>query len=330
MMRFFSLAAFVLIQVFGSAGHSTRVSSSGLSELPSYSADAAQRQQNGQISLQHILMLKKFHHFVKQGVPAEALRRAFEVFYENYGQTVAAKAVDQPVHVRFRNDRYLGIADYTQPSTNKRFYLVDLKTGIVETHYVSHGMESGKKWAQVFSNKHDSNQTSLGIFITGGIYQSRAFKGLAMKLFGLDGTNNNAYSRYIVVHQADYASPNWIKKLEAKFEETKDPKYTPRLGRSQGCFAFDPAVAQTIIQKLSGGALIYSYVKGAERKILESPDYQEVIRVNPADDVGEDTLEEILQRDLDKVDDKSAVKSNVRPKARSVKTPQPLVKTPKK
>lgn len=248
------------------------------------------------ITIQHVLVLKKFDAFVKQGVPPEALKRVLEFFLQSYGQTLMAKAITNPVPVVLANDRYIGIADYTQASTEKRFYLLDLKTGLVEKHYVSHGTRSGFNWAQSFSNVPQSNKSSLGIYITGGIYQSPSFESPAMKIYGLESTNYNAYARSIVVHQAPYASPDFINNLKVLYEKTKKPVHKPRLGRSQGCFAFDPAVAQKIINKLRGGALIYSYVKGAERQILESPQYQDVIRINPSLDVGIDTEEEVLQR----------------------------------
>jgi hypothetical protein len=241
-------------------------------------------------------LIKKVNGFVKQGVPEEALRRALGVFLKIYGQKLSAKATRSVVEIEARNDRYIGIADYTLPSTRKRFYLLDLLTGRVEKHYVSHGKKTGFKWAQFFSNIPNSEQTSLGIFITGPTYQSKAFESTAMKIYGLEATNFNAYSRNIVIHQADYASPLFIERIRAELENSKEPKGSPRLGRSAGCFAFDPAVAQNIIEKLKNGALIYSYVKGGSKQIAVSPESQSVIRFNPALDTGVDTEEEILQR----------------------------------
>lgn len=308
MMRFSSfLSLAFLVLGLGTSALAQSRTVGQLSDLPSFEhfenprSPSARPQsptsEGARLNVEHILMLKKFNHFVKQGVPPEALRRALEFFLQTYGQTMRVKAdLNETSTVSVRNDRYLGIADYTQASTARRFYLLDLKTGLVEKHYVAHGASSGFNWAQAFSNEIDSRKSSLGLYLTGDIYESRAFKSPAMKVYGLEATNSNAFARDIVIHQADYASPRFIMNLKQKFEDTKDSKYTPRLGRSWGCFAFDPKVAQKIIQKLKGGALIYSYVKGAEKQILESSQYQDVIRVNPALDVGEDTEEELLQR----------------------------------
>lgn len=289
--RFFSL----LISLFCVITQAAPGTLMGLSQMPLYTLPGSPILLNHE-SVAQVFMFKEFNHFIKLGVPKVALRRALGFFFQAHGTTLMAKASQDIVPVTFGNERYLGIADYTQPSTEKRFYLLDLKTGRVEKHYVSHGLNSGKNWAQFFSNESGSRKTSLGFFITGGTYQSKAFESTAMKVYGIEATNFNAYSRNIVIHQAPYASPQFIQRLKTQFEDTHDAKYSPRLGRSFGCFAFDPDVAQQIIKKLKGGALIYSYVKDAEKQLLESPEDQQVIRVNPAFDVGEDTEEELLQR----------------------------------
>lgn len=248
------------------------------------------------MSIEQAFLTKQFNIFVKEGVPPVALRRALSFYLKAYGKSIMAKATNKVVEVTLRNDRFIGIADFTLPSTQKRFYLLDIQTGTVEKHYVSHGAKSGFKWAQIFSNEPDSKKTSLGFYITGRTYQSHAFESRALKVYGIEPSNFNAYARDIVIHQADYASPKFIEDLRAHYEKTGDKKFSPRLGRSFGCFAFDPAVAQDVIDKLSGGALIYAYVKGAERQLLKSPQTQAIIRVDPATDVGVDTEEELLQR----------------------------------
>ncbi len=293
MVRFFIFFSFIVILCRAPAQEPV-YQTSDLMEMPHFQ-DLKPMEVQHKINHQHILILKKLDFFIKQGVPAIALRRAFEFFFQTYGKTLRVKATDQMTTLNFKNDRYLGIVDYTQPSTEKRFYLLNLKTGEVEKHYVSHGRFSGFNWAQSFSNDLDSQKSSLGIFITGEIYKSRTFQSPAMKVYGLEATNFNAFSRSIVIHQADYASPQFIENLKQKFQQTNEKKYSPRLGRSLGCFAFDPEVAQQIIQKLRGGALIYSYVKGAEKHILESAQHQNIIRIDPSLDPGEDTEEELLQ-----------------------------------
>ncbi len=242
-----------------------------------------------------------------------ALRRALEVYFSVLGQTLQVKGQQrQAQSIAFKNDRYLGIADYTRPSTERRFFLLDLEQGRVEKHYVSHGSGSGSLKAARFSNLFDSHQTSLGIFITGETYYSRAFRGTALKVYGLEATNTNASARLIVAHPASYASPNFIEARRERFAQTQDLKDAPRLGLSRGCFAFDPAVAGSIIERLKNGALIYSYTEGAEKKILESADYQEIQVINPEDEKTNLSPEETLQRELDEPSSSSESKRSGR------------------
>ena len=292
-MRISSLFSLVIYIVCGLA-QSAGVSSS-LSDIPRFDVVGTPILFDP-LSIEQAFVTKQFKVFVDQGVPAIALRKALSFYLQTYGKAVLAKANDKTVAVTLKNDRYMGIADFTLPSTEKRFYLLNMQTGEVEKHYVSHGAKSGFKWAQIFSNELNSRKTSLGLYITGNTYQSTAFESRAMKIYGIEASNFNAYARNIVIHQAHYASPQFIEDLRAQYEKTGDKKFSPRLGRSFGCFAFDPAMAQDIIEKLKGGALVYAYVKGAERQLLQTPHAQEVIRVNPALDVGVDTEEEILQR----------------------------------
>lgn len=252
------------------------------------------------VTKDHVQVLRLQDHFIKQGVPPLALRRVLEVYFYSLGRTLELKAQPQQTHsVRFLNHRYVGVADYTKPSTEKRFYLLDLQTGQVEKHLVSHGVGSGSLLAKRFSNVFESHQTSLGLFLTGSTYHSRSFNGTAMKIYGLDATNSNAFARFIVIHPASYASESFVESRRRKFSQTNDPKDAPRLGLSQGCFAFDPKVAPQIIEKLKGGALIYSYIEGAEKKILESADYQEIRKSDPELEITNLSIEEVLQREID-------------------------------
>ena len=69
-----------------------------------------------------------------------------------------------------------------------------------------------------------------------------------MRLEGLETTNSNALSRAIVLHRADYVSDAFIKQ-------------TGRIGRSEGCFAVEPTVADTLIDKLKNGTYIIAWKK---------------------------------------------------------------------
>ncbi|HHX8647506.1 murein L,D-transpeptidase catalytic domain family protein [Vibrio antiquarius] len=144
-----------------------------------------------------------------------------------------------------RKKSVLTIIDYSKPSTEKRFYVVDLdKKKLIYNTYVSHGVNSGKKTATQFSNVVNSRKTSLGTFLTDTTYYGS--NGYSLRLDGLSsGLNDKARERYIVVHGADYANPSFIKK-------------NGYLGRSWGCPALPKKLSREIIDTIKGGSVIYA------------------------------------------------------------------------
>lgn len=140
----------------------------------------------------------------------------------------------------------LTLVDYSLPSTARRLWVLDLSNGAVRFHaLVSHGRESGVERAVRFSNALGSKQSSLGLFRTGEPYLGR--HGYSLRLVGLEaGVNDLAYERGIVIHAAEYASPDFA----ASFG---------RLGRSWGCPALDPALNRHVIDTIRGGTALFSY-----------------------------------------------------------------------
>ncbi len=140
----------------------------------------------------------------------------------------------------------LGIIDFSLPSTQRRFWVLDLEHRQVLFHeFVAHGKGSGEKWAQSFSNKPKSLQSSLGLFVTRYTYPGE--NGYSLKLRGLEaGVNDKAESRAIVIHGAPYVSRAKIKELGY-------------LGRSWGCPAVSESVHQSLIDTLKDGNLIFAY-----------------------------------------------------------------------
>jgi len=140
----------------------------------------------------------------------------------------------------------IGIADFSRPSNEPRFHVVDLASGQVESHLVAHGRGSDPDhsgFLERFSNEFGSYATSNGTYTTGDYYHGKY--GLSMKVRGLDWSNNNAESRAIVIHNAWYAEPDMID-LHGK------------LGRSEGCFAFSRASQWKVMERLAGGRMIYA------------------------------------------------------------------------
>lgn len=140
----------------------------------------------------------------------------------------------------------LSIVDMSQPSSKKRLYVIDLMSRkLLFNTYVAHGRNSGQLTAMKFSNTNSSFQSSLGFYQTMGTYQGK--HGLSLQLKGLEkGFNDNAFSRAIVMHGADYVCEDFIRN-------------TGRLGRSQGCPAVSNAESKPIIQAIKGGSCLFIY-----------------------------------------------------------------------
>ena len=140
----------------------------------------------------------------------------------------------------------VGIVDFSKPSNEERFYLVDLASGEVESHRVAHGRGSDPDhsgFVERFSNNFGSYASSNGAYLTGDYYDGKY--GISMKVRGLDWSNYNAEPRAIVIHNAWYAEPQML-------------SAHGKLGRSEGCFAMSRASQYAVMRKLAGGRMIYA------------------------------------------------------------------------
>jgi len=144
------------------------------------------------------------------------------------------------------NDAVLSVIDFSLPSTQKRFFVIDLNNNSLLYHtYVSHGKNSGKLIAQKFSNRSSSYQSSLGFFTTGNTYLGK--HGVSLRLIGKEkGINDKALQRGIVIHSADYASETFARQQGY-------------LGRSQGCPAVPQEIHQELIQTIQNGSCLFIY-----------------------------------------------------------------------
>jgi hypothetical protein len=140
----------------------------------------------------------------------------------------------------------IGIVDFSKPSSEPRFYVVDLASGAVESHLVCHGRGSDPAhsgYLERFSNDFGSYASSNGAYTTGDYYQGKY--GLSLRVEGLDWSNSNADARAIVIHNAWYAEPEMI-------------QAHGMLGRSEGCFAMPKTSQYAVMRKLAGGRMIYA------------------------------------------------------------------------
>jgi hypothetical protein len=147
---------------------------------------------------------------------------------------------------RLRNADVIGIADFTRPSRDPRFYILDVRSGMITEHLCAHGRGSDPAhsgWLEMFSNDVGSEATSKGAYLTGDAYFGKY--GHSLRLTGLDPTNNNAETRAIVIHSAWYAEPQMV------IDHGK-------LGRSEGCFALPGISHAEAMTRLGSGRLLYA------------------------------------------------------------------------
>lgn len=140
----------------------------------------------------------------------------------------------------------LTLIDFSKSSNTKRLWIIDMDTRtILYNTLVSHGRNSGNEFATSFSNVGNSNKSSLGFYATGEIYTGK--HGESLKLDGLEkGINNNARSRAIVMHAADYVSELFAKQHS-------------RIGRSLGCPALPNQLNKEIINLIKGQSCLFIY-----------------------------------------------------------------------
>ena len=159
---------------------------------------------------------------------------------------VFKQAMDGYSSIDLANKKLLSIIDYSKPSTEKRFFIIDVENHKLLYHtLVAHGKKSGYVNATKFSNKIGSHKSSLGFFRTGNSYFG--LRGYSLQLEGLEkGINDNARLRGIIIHGANYvderlANGNGV------------------IGRSWGCPAVSKKLSKEIINLLRGGSLLYIY-----------------------------------------------------------------------
>jgi hypothetical protein len=142
--------------------------------------------------------------------------------------------------------QFLSVADFSMSSTENRLWIIDMKAKkVVYNTYVAHGQGSGMDLPTTFSNVDGTHASSLGFYVTSDTYMGA--HGNSLRLNGMDkGFNDAALSRGIVMHAADYVSRGNI-------------AGQGRLGRSWGCPAVAPELAQPIINAIKGGTCLFIY-----------------------------------------------------------------------
>ena len=162
------------------------------------------------------------------------------------------------VQIPNKNPGVLVIIDYTKPSNEERFYVLDLnKKKLVYSTRVAHSKNSGLEIPLEFSDDPNSYQSSLGFFLTLGEYNGAY--GYSLRLKGLEeNINANAESRAIVIHGGDIVDDEYIKKFGFA-------------GRSLGCPVLPAALTKEIVNYIKHGRVLFIY--GNDEEYIEESYY---------------------------------------------------------
>jgi hypothetical protein len=156
---------------------------------------------------------------------------------------------------KIQNKKIITIIDFSKPSTQQRFFVIDLENyHVLFKTLVAHGKNSGDNTADSFSNNSESLKSCLGFFVTAETYNGK--HGYSLSLDGLEpGINDNARNRAIVIHGADYVSAGFAQKYG-------------RIGRSWGCPALPSDISKEIIDQIKNGTCLFIYG--------DDPDYKKM------------------------------------------------------
>ena len=174
-----------------------------------------------------------------------------------------ARAVAISRQAIFPKKDALAVFDISQLSANKRFYLLDFKSGEVTAYYAAHGRTNGPnaKAVKFKGFQKDLDMVPLGPLKTAHSEVMDHYKTIVDRYDGtvypnmivvvLEGvTSYNSYINHTppfkwILH------PNWY--TTAAFRA----KNNGMLGRSNGCITVDPVENNQLVRRLQDGALVY-------------------------------------------------------------------------
>jgi hypothetical protein len=213
-----------------------------LPAMPAATAPIAAKSDNPASGLDPILQRAQ-----ALGAPMAALARALAISRQS----------------TFSKKDALAVFDVSQPSANKRFYLLDLKSGEVTAHFAAHGRANGPnaKAVKFKGFQKDLDMVPLGPLKTAHSEVMDHYKTIVDRYDGtvypnmivvvLEGvTSYNSYINHTppfkwILH------PNWY--TTAAFRA----KNNGMLGRSNGCITVDPVENNQLVRRLEDGALVY-------------------------------------------------------------------------
>ncbi|MBT7609688.1 MAG: hypothetical protein HN576_08020 [Bacteriovoracaceae bacterium] len=217
-------------------------------------------------------VFKFYDKFLSQGVAKKPLEDALKYFKENQD--------------KFENKNVISIADYSLNSKNKRFYLLDMKTGKVTKEVVAHG--SGKRDgirvgdpdhdgmldkclhegpacclmtpsspgynASTFNECVQTNNCRQNMTRTGFMKVKNPYPS-GQNFPALDSAGNNG----VRIEGLEWRNRDAGSKGVVFHERWYVRGEGSLQGRSFGCPAFPPDKGAPLLKKMKGGSLYYSY-----------------------------------------------------------------------
>lgn len=210
--------------------------------------------------------LKKNNLLVSKTLPVSSIDNNVEMVYNNLHANNFALPKEESFTQALKGfyllkekglikKNILTLVDFSLSSNLKRLWVIDLTTNtVLFQSLVAHGRNTGEEFANSFSNAQQSFKSSLGFYVTGEIYNGK--HGMSLRLDGLEkGLNDNARSRGVVMHAANYVSNSFIKNNK-------------RLGRSQGCPAIPEELSKDIINAIKDKSCLFIYHPSVISKLI--------------------------------------------------------------
>lgn len=157
--------------------------------------------------------------------------------------SLALKAYGKLRQAGYDERQMLTIVDYSKPSTERRLWVIDLKS--LEVPFQTLVANGKANNGSAFSDRPSSHSSSIGVYLTSNTYFGK--HGYSLRINGMEpGFNDKARIRDVVMHSANYVSEAFA-------------HIHGRLGRSWGCFALSPVVAPGVINQIKDGTVLFAY-----------------------------------------------------------------------
>ncbi len=169
--------------------------------------------------------------------------------------------------VQIKNQNVLTVVNFDESIQSRRLYVFDLKNNrVLFNTFVAHGYKSDENFDGIperFSNTPNSNESSVGFFLTGVRAGPSSHFRYMTPVMGIDGSlNDQAQNRAILIHEWKALDINTLGGAS---------RWSPLYGATEGCFGLpaydsgrfyglpDRPLNDLIIDTILGRSLLFSY-----------------------------------------------------------------------